>query len=186
MDHDLQPSLSKPNPLWCRGNISHEWPEWHFLWEPMSLFQRIPGTNWRRILFLTQAHTRFNVDVVTGHTWDDHCWSNNPGTLWCRQVSAHDDVIKWNSLHKGQWRGALLFYLICTRFETPSRPLWRHCNASNYLQWLDLKLRLQSSEPGNDRQGNMLYFRDYYGMLTKQRQLWSEKIISHHLYLFYL
>ena len=72
--------------------------------------------------------------------------------------SQHDDVIKWkhfprywpfvrgihrspvNSPHKGQWRGALMFSLICTRinglskqswgwwFETPSRPLWRHCN----------------------------------------------------------
>ena len=38
-------------------------------------------------------------------------------------VCVHDDVIKWkhfprnwspvNSPHKGQWRGALLFYLIC-------------------------------------------------------------------------
>ena len=46
-----------------------------------------------------------------------------------------------NSPHKGQWRGALMFSLICTRingwvkqwwgwwFETPSCPLWRHCNA---------------------------------------------------------
>ena len=70
----------------------------------------------------------------------------------------HDDVIKWkhfprywpfvggihrspvNSLHKGQWCGALMFSLICAWinswvkqwwgwwFETPSRSLWRHCN----------------------------------------------------------
>ena len=69
----------------------------------------------------------------------------------------HDDVIKWkrfprywpfvrgihrwpvNSLHKGQWRGALVFfYLLLNKqlskqwwwwwFETPSPPLWRHCN----------------------------------------------------------
>ena len=44
---------------------------------------------------------------------------------------------------QGQWRGALMFSLICTWiykrlskqsrswwFETPSRPLWRHCNES--------------------------------------------------------
>ena len=74
-------------------------------------------------------------------------------------VPEHDDVIKWkhlprnwpfvrgihrspvNSPHKGQWRGALMFSLICVWindwvnnreaawwFETPSRPLWRHCN----------------------------------------------------------
>ena len=72
---------------------------------------------------------------------------------------SHDDVIKWkhfprywqfvrgihrspvNSLHKGQWRGALMFSLICVCMnkrlskqlwgwwlETLSHPLWRHCN----------------------------------------------------------
>ena len=66
----------------------------------------------------------------------------------------HDDVIQWkhfprywhfvwgihrwpvNSPHKGQWYGALMFSLICAwindwvgwRFETPSRPSWRHCS----------------------------------------------------------
>ena len=51
--------------------------------------------------------------------------------LWNRENTLHDDVIKWkhfprnwpfmrgihrspvNSPHKGQWRGALMFYLIC-------------------------------------------------------------------------
>ena len=70
----------------------------------------------------------------------------------------HDDVIKWkhfprywpfvrgihrspvNSSHKGQWRGAWTFPLICALnkrlskqswgwwFETPLCPLWRHRN----------------------------------------------------------
>ena len=70
----------------------------------------------------------------------------------------HDDVIKWkhlprywpfvwgihrcpvNSRHKGQWRGALMFSLLCFWykrsskhlwgwwFETLSRSFWRHCN----------------------------------------------------------
>ena len=65
----------------------------------------------------------------------------------------HDDVIKWKhfprywpflrgihrspvkSPHKGQWRVALMFSLICAWiniwcwwFETPSCSLWRHCN----------------------------------------------------------
>ena len=46
-----------------------------------------------------------------------------------------------NSPHKGQWRVALMFSSICLNkrlskhwwgwwFETPSCPLWRHCNAS--------------------------------------------------------
>ena len=45
-----------------------------------------------------------------------------------------------NAPHKGQWRGALMFYLICDVnkrsrkqpwgwwFQTPSCSLWRHCN----------------------------------------------------------
>ena len=66
----------------------------------------------------------------------------------------HGDVIKWkrfprywpfgrgwlvNSPHKGQWRGTLMvFFVLRSRkqwwgwwFETPSRPLWRHCNVLN-------------------------------------------------------
>ena len=70
-----------------------------------------------------------------------------------------DDVIKWrhfphywpfvwgihrspvDSRHKGEWRGALMFYLINKRLskqsrnrwlETPSRLLWRHCNDNAY------------------------------------------------------
>ena len=74
-----------------------------------------------------------------------------------------DGVIKWkyfprywpfvrgvhqspvNSLHKGQWRGALMFSLICALderlskqslgwwFETPWCPLWRHCNGYDFI-----------------------------------------------------
>ena len=64
--------------------------------------------------------------------------------------ATHDEIIKWkhfpryrwpvNSLHKGQWRGALIFFFICTLnkrfnkqswswwFEMPSHSLWCHCN----------------------------------------------------------
>ena len=48
-----------------------------------------------------------------------------------------------NSPHKGQWRGALMFSLICGWingklwrgwwFETRSCPLWRHCNGNYNL-----------------------------------------------------
>ena len=73
----------------------------------------------------------------------------------------HDDVIKWkhfprywpfvrgihrspvNSPHKGQWRGALMYFYLRLKkrlskqswgwwFETPSCSLWRHCNVSPY------------------------------------------------------
>ena len=83
-----------------------------------------------------------------------------PRTRQHKLTVGHDDVIKWkhflrywpfvrgihrspvNSPHKGQWRGALMFSLICALnkrlskqwwcwwFETPSCPLWRHCNVN--------------------------------------------------------
>ena len=87
-----------------------------------------------------------------------HCWNQ----CWLYYLYfafwAHDDVIKlkhfprdWtlvrgihrspvNSPHKGQWRRALMFSLICLTkwlskqswgwwFQTPSCSLWRHCNS---------------------------------------------------------
>ena len=55
----------------------------------------------------------------------------------CGEFTGHRSPV--NSPHKGQWRGALMFSLICACkrlskqplawwFETPSRPLWRHYN----------------------------------------------------------
>ena len=51
-----------------------------------------------------------------------------------------------NSLHKGQWRGALMFSLICAWVKAwvnnreagdlrlaPSRSFWRHCNPTKHL-----------------------------------------------------
>ena len=61
-----------------------------------------------------------------------HCLGLGNETLVCAECFDHDDVIKWkhfprywpfvraihrqavNSPHKGQWRGALMFSLICT------------------------------------------------------------------------
>ena len=92
-------------------------------------------------------------------------WWRMHGHTKCREIywdlilisETYNDVIKWdtfsallaicaghwspvNSPHKGQWRGVLMFSLLCAWtkgwvnngdwwFETPSRPLWRHCNA---------------------------------------------------------
>ena len=73
-------------------------------------------------------------------------------TWWCHQSIKEKHFPRYwpfvrgihqspfNSPHKGQWRGALMFSLICALnerlskqswswwFETPSRLLWRHCN----------------------------------------------------------
>ena len=73
--------------------------------------------------------------------------------------SPHDAIINWkhywsfvrgihrspvNSPHKGQWRGALMFYFLCPNkrlrkqswgwwCETLSRSLWRHRNGSHIM-----------------------------------------------------
>ena len=63
-------------------------------------------------------------------------WRNQMETysaLLCGEFTGY----RVNSHHKGQWRGALMFSLICIWtngwanyrwFETPSRSLWRHCH----------------------------------------------------------
>ena len=55
-----------------------------------------------------------------------------------------------NSPHKGQWRGALMFSLSLNKrlgkqwwgwwFETPSRPLWRHCKVMEQCNWGNYKI----------------------------------------------
>ena len=89
-----------------------------------------------------------------------HC---NPNLI-NKHHTSHDDVIKWkhfprywpfvrgihrsplNYPHKGQWREALKFSLICARinswgwwFETLSCSLWRHCNAYKAItqRWIN-------------------------------------------------
>ena len=101
------------------------------------------------------------------------CFALIPPKNESRYPDNHDDVIKWkhsprywpfvrgihrsrvNSPHKGQWRGALIFSLICACinkrlskqswgwwYETPSRSSWRHCNAI----WVaDIKSLVQMS-----------------------------------------
>ena len=98
--------------------------------------------------------------AVMQHITSSHSGGITPNSMWSNDAMwrHHDDVIKWkhfprywpfvrgihqspvNSPHKGQWRGALMFSLICTSnkwlikqpwgwwFETPLHSLWRHCN----------------------------------------------------------
>ena len=86
----------------------------------------------------------------------------------CHTTMPHDDVIKWkhfprywpflreihrspvNSPHKGQWRGSLMFSLICAWIngwvnnreagDLIWRPLWRHSNNGLYSPGLRLVL----------------------------------------------
>ena len=104
------------------------------------------------VVFVFYAHGVTSLNFVVG------ALSDTAGLMWF-----HDDVIKWkhfprywsfvrgihrfpvNSPHKGQWCGALIFFLICTRingwvnkwwdwwFETPSRPFRRHRNGDSVM-----------------------------------------------------
>ena len=101
---------------------------------------------WMEIQY--SVHRASGLSCTLNYFDDFFCWD-------------HDDVIEWkhfprywpfvrgihrspvNSPHKGQWRGALMFSLICVWIkrlskqswgwwlETPSRPLWRHRNDIN-------------------------------------------------------
>ena len=74
---------------------------------------------------------------------------------WVARIYSHDDVIKWKHFprywpfvlvfpHKDQWRGALMFSLICAWINGWVNilglviwdviELWRHCNATKIWQ----------------------------------------------------
>ena len=112
---------------------------------------------------LTIWFCKFHL-TVSGEFWGGNkdiyqyfiSFSHHDMVLVIEIPSYYDDIIKWkhfphywpfvwgihqspmNSLHKGQWPGALMLSSICTWtngkqlwcrwFETHSRPLWRHCN----------------------------------------------------------
>ena len=68
-------------------------------------------------------------------------WPFVSGTHSINYIMISSNIFRWpvNSPHKGQWRGAVMFFfdlplikLLCKKswgwwFETPSHPFWRHC-----------------------------------------------------------
>ena len=115
---------------------------------------------WR---FLTKGH----LILINKNLWGDSFIVT--GYTLPLFAPCHDDVIKWkhfprywpfvrgihrspvNFPHKGQWRGALVFSLICVWingwvnqswgwwFETLSRPLRRYCNVHRMV-WGQLQI----------------------------------------------
>ena len=100
-------------------------------------------TNFREILIAiyTFSFTKMHLKKSSGK-WRPFCLVLNVLTPWpledtaiLKLIFSHDDVTKWkhlprywsfvreihrspvNSPHKGQWRGALMFTLICTRIN---------------------------------------------------------------------
>ena len=149
-------------------------------------------------------------------------WRTSPLCWWSLY---HHDVIKWkqfprywpfvwvihrspvNSPHKGQWRRALMFSLICAlnkrfskqswgwRFETPSCSLWRQCIAYfNREEWRHCTRLFQEQY----FQENMKYLADFQWiffhfdvhMQTANTPLWvflQDNIpITKHVYLCHL
>ena len=82
-----------------------------------------------------------------------HYWKTHDDVIKWQHFPRHRPFVRWihrspvNSPHKGQWRGALIFSLICALnqqlskqswgwwFEAPSCLLWRHCNVDQYRDW---------------------------------------------------
>ena len=137
------------NTTWgCRDDSNHRRQlEWHHLPTPRD-------NHW------LQAHLGLRQRTRVSAKGGEALWEHNSDTRKSPCLSCfHDDVIKWkhflrywpfvrgihrwpvNSPHKGQWRGALMFPLICTWRNSwinnreagylrsaPLRPLWCHCN----------------------------------------------------------
>ena len=79
----------------------------------------------------------YHCGYIIGSYWiyvDNSWWRHQMQNIF----RGHRSPVK--SPHKGQWYGALIFFLICAwinvwvnnrEAETPSCPLWRHCNATH-------------------------------------------------------
>ena len=108
---------------WCQLTALGYWP-----WNEVVGLGRIQRPQWpRRGGMLGTGKLPFHDDVII--------WINFP-RYWPFMRGIHRSTV--NSPHRGQWRGALIFSLICVWingwvsrgwwFETLSRPLWRHRN----------------------------------------------------------
>ena len=112
--------------------------------------------NWVLIVKICQQTLLFYLLGNIYRTRGCHCLSALIDTWWRHQMETFSALL---ALCVGQWRGALMFSLICTLnkrfskqswgwwFETPSRPLWRHCNKTLYKNSLDLFYQQRLAKP---------------------------------------
>ena len=82
-----------------------------------------------------------NERLLNYHWFPNPRWSHQKETFSALlAICAGNSLVTGGSPHEGQWRGALMFSLICALnkqlkqswalwVETTSRPWWRHCNA---------------------------------------------------------
>ena len=110
---------------------------------------------------------------LVGNAQDVYPWYEFQNYSFNMMVSSNGNIFRVTFLlcgeftchrHKGQWRGAFVFSLICAWtmveytierrwFETPSRPLWRHCNEDydphNYRPVLTRRSHTSTEQNGN-------------------------------------
>ena len=131
--------------LWLSDENVTRWPFNH-------LQERSMTQSFQFLLAGTFSHSdnallRLSVLLVLSHQ-SPSPWSGNTfsitGQLWGEIRETHDGVIKWkyfprywpfvrgihrspvNSPHKGQWRGALMYTLICARINGEAGDLRRY------------------------------------------------------------
>ena len=114
--------------------------QWKNMIDIGCFFIRIPTFLWLhyndRFLIVYKARDHWLLPNLS-HSFSFSCYFWRMAWIKCcpskETIESHDDVIKWkhfprywpfvrgihrspvNSPHKGQWRGALMFTLICTR-----------------------------------------------------------------------
>ena len=94
---------------------------------------------------------------------------------FCKEFTGHRSPV--NSPHKGQWRGALMFFYLRLKkrlskqswgwwFETPSRPLWRHCNDLDLSSvafntfWMTVICQIYMYDEWTSEQGDICHYGD--------------------------
>ena len=117
------------------------WPHCNILLRPWYLYICTNGTDTKIIDMCTMTELRSSWSRAIISRWLEPVTLSEHCCLWFKQMflehspTLHDDVIKWkhfprywpcvrgihrspvNSPHKGQWRGALIFSLICARIS---------------------------------------------------------------------
>ena len=115
----LSPILSDESLSYSLKHISTGEHSLHISWRSAHLHLYFLFSRWRHLMETCSGSLAF--------VWGIH--------RWLRGI--HRSPV--NSPHTDQWRGALMFSLICLNkrlskqsrrrwFETPSRSLWHHCN----------------------------------------------------------
>ena len=98
---------------------------------------RAPGEQWARLCVFTlhgcvQAARLCRGSPVNRELLEGSCWIETFSGYWSFVRGIHRSPV--DSTHKGQWRGALIFFYVQQTkgwwFETPWRSMWRHSNVT--------------------------------------------------------